>query len=149
SRHPTTRILTLCFLLPGQDPKHPSRWVPGLEDWEQDYGPDGEYTLERLFQHIRDGGLVEAHNVQFERCIWEHIFSKPKREHDGPWGDSTALDHPWVSAGVGAPVPKDTQGRCSAAKCAARAIPRSLGDAGAAQKLTEVKDEEGWRLLKL
>lgn len=141
ARHPTTRVLVLCFLLPGQDPLHPSRWVPGRPDAEQDYGPGGEYTLERLFQHIRDGGLVEAHNVMFERAIWHHVFSKPKRHVDG--------DPEWVSAGEGAPEIKDTQYRCSAAKCAAYALPRGLGEAGAALQLSEVKDDEGSRLMKL
>lgn len=149
ARHPTTRILCLSFLLPGQDPKHPSSWAPGRPDSENYYGPDGSYTLERLFQWIRDGGLVEAHNVAFERAIWHHIFSKPKREPTGAWDDPAALDPPWVSAGEGAPPIKDTQFRCSAAKCAALALPRSLGDAGRALKLTQLKDEEGSRLMKL
>ncbi len=149
ARHPTTRILCLSFLLPGQDPAHPSLWAPGRPDSENYYGPDGTYTLERLFQWIRDGGLVEAHNVMFERAIWHHIFTKPKREPTGAWDDPAALDPPWVSAGEGAPPIKDTQFRCSAAKCAALALPRSLSDAGRALKLAQLKDEEGSRLMKL
>lgn len=138
ARHPSTRIMCLSFVLPGWDPDDPSNWSPIPEDCY--YGKDGSQTLEKLFDCIRSGGLVEGHNVMFERAITEHVASKPM---------GVDPEHPWVATGMGMPVLKDTQWRCSAAKCAARALPRALGQAGAALKLTRLKDEEGGRLMKM
>jgi DNA polymerase len=79
-----------------------------------------------LCDWILDGGLVEAHNVWFEFCIWNHILV-PQYEF------------PPVAHG---------QWRCSAAKAAAHALPRGLEDAIAALDLDVEKDLEGQKVMK-
>ena len=140
SIHPSTRILCLSFLLPGQDPTDPSVWVAPVNGIQLPHHypshPDGgRWDLERLFDYIRAGGLVEAHNVGFERAIWENIFAQEES-----WDQ-------YGSLGVGAPHLVDRQLRCSAAKAAAFALPRDLGGVGAALNLTVRKDEEGARVM--
>lgn len=123
-----TRILCLAFVLPGQDPETPSLWAPAMGGYpemcdfpEDDFGDP--YDLERLFTHIREGGLIEAHNVFFEAMIWQHIAVRPKG------GDENG------ATGLGAPAVKDSQWRCSAARCAALALPRDLEGAGEALEI--------------
>lgn len=55
AEHPSTRVVTLSFKVPGGRLR---RWRPGLP-FPQD-----------LFDWIAAGGWVEAHNVMFERLIW-------------------------------------------------------------------------------
>lgn len=128
SKHKSTRVLCLAFTLPGMCPLRPSLWAPAMggrpavEDWALD--DQGEpVTLERLFQYIRDGGLVEAHNVNFEAMIWLNLFSKAEG------GDE------YGCTGMDAPPVKDEQWRCSAAKASALALPRDLAGAGEAMDL--------------
>lgn len=68
---------------------------------------------------------VEAHNAFFERAIWENICVKR----------------------LGWPRIPHNRWRCSAAKAAYYALPRSLKNAGAALKLDTVKDEEGHQVM--
>lgn len=125
AKNKATRILCLSFRLPGQDPETPSLWAPAMGGYpeycdfpEDDFGEP--YDLERLFTHIREGGLVEAHNVFFEAMVWQHIAVKAKG------GDANGC------TGMGAPAVKDSQWRCSAARCATLALPRDLDGAGEA-----------------
>lgn len=69
--------------------------------------------------------IVEAHNSEFERAIWRKIMV-PR---------------------YGWPDIPDSKWRCSAAKAAAFALPRSLEGAGAALKLPIQKDMEGHRIM--
>lgn len=137
SKHKSTRILCLSFLLPGQDPLTPSLWAPAMGGYPavEEYPLDEQgrpYDLERLFQWIEDGGLVEAHNVNFEAMIWRHIAVKPMGEDRNG------------ATGMGAPEVKDSQWRCSAAKAAACALPRDLEGAGEALNLPDhLRKEEG------
>lgn len=128
ARDKSTRILCLAFTLPGQDPLFPSLWAPAMGGNPEftDYPLDEDgvpYSLERLFAYIRKGGLIEAHNVNFEATIWRWLAVRPKG------GDDTG------ATGLGAPPVKDTQWRCSAAKCSALALPRDLEGAGEAMDL--------------
>lgn len=96
--------------------------------------PGGDYTLwkpfdenpEDLFRHLREGGVITAHNAFFEQCIWRFIAAPQ-------WGwpkiKSVAL---W---------------RCSAAKAASFALPRALGPAGRALRLPVTKNEDGKRVM--
>lgn len=59
AEHPTTRVLTMSYKIPGD--ADVSRWRPGLPN------------PQRLFDWIAKGGLVEAHKVMFERAIWTHV----------------------------------------------------------------------------
>lgn len=128
AKHHTTRVLCLAFLLPGQDPLEPSLWAPAMGGYPavEDYPLDAQgvpYSLERLFRHIRLGGYVEAHNVNFEASVWQHVFSKPEA-HDADG-----------SKGMDAPRVQDWQWLCSAAKAASMALPRKLEEAGPALEL--------------
>jgi len=78
-----------------------------------------------LFAFILAGGLVEAHNVFFERVIWYHIMH---------------LKHGW-------PAIDPRQLRCSASKCSAHALPRDLGNASMAMNLDVQKDAVGRTLM--
>src|SRR6218665_2993381 len=53
----------------------------------------------------------------------------------------------WRAANCGWPLPRLEQYRCTAATAAAMALPRSLGDLGAALGLSVQKDKEGMRLI--
>jgi DNA polymerase len=82
--------------------------------------------VEELIAWIEEGGLVEAHNVWFEFCIWRHILA-PKH------GFPAIPDHLW---------------RCSAAKASSHALPRSLEDAGNALNTPVKKDTDGEAVMK-
>lgn len=68
---------------------------------------------------------IEAHNAFFEKSIYENIMI-PRYEF------STLTDRQW---------------HCSAAKCAARGLPRKLAMAAEALGLSEQKDMEGHKLM--
>lgn len=70
---------------------------------------------------IVDGYEFSAHNSFFERCIYDNILVKR---------------YGWP------PIPPRMR-RCTAAKAAACALPRALGDAGEAMKLRIQKDKRG------
>jgi DNA polymerase len=82
--------------------------------------------IRELEEWVLGGGLVEAHNAWFERGIWTNIMV-PR--------------HGWF------PV-RHEQWRCSAAKCAAYSLPRSLENAIGALKLLIKKDVEGSKIMK-
>jgi DNA polymerase len=112
SRHASTQALCFAYKLP--DWKEPKLWHrahPALGIKESD-------APEELFSWIAFGGLVEAHNAMFERNIWANVMRG---------------QHAWPE------VPEDLW-RCSAAKAAAHALPRSLEGAIEALKLPVKKD---------
>lgn len=76
--------------------------------------------------HIAAGGIMSAHNAQFERLLWQMVLT-PR---------------------YGWPPLKTEQCRCTAATAAAMALPRALGDLGAALGLSVQKDKEGMRLIR-
>lgn len=84
-------------------------------------------SLNRLFKILSNPAvLVEAHNVMVERTLWN-------------WHGVFFDDWPEIAF---------ERWRCSAAKAAACALPRGLGDLGRALGLDIVKDEEtGSRLM--
>lgn len=110
AQHPTTEILTLSYRLPSGPLR---RWRPGLP-------PPTD-----LFDWVTSGGLVEAHNVMFERLIWQYVATP---RHGFP------------------PVPVG-QWRCSMAKARVNALPGALGDLTAVLQTPIVKDADGKRLL--
>lgn len=59
SEHPSTRVLTLSFKLPGDVAV--TRWRPG------------QPLPQRLFDYLAAGGILEAHNAMFERMIWVNV----------------------------------------------------------------------------
>lgn len=112
AEHPSTRIMVLSYFIPG----HPGicRWVPG------DPPPVA------LFHWIAAGGLVEAHNVMFERLIWYFVATRK-------------LGWPPL-------IPENL--RCSMATARVNNLPGALANLGDVLKLAVQKDKEGKRLLK-
>jgi len=111
AEHPSTEVLTLSYKLPGMaDVK---RWRPGQPN-PQD-----------LFDHLAAGGLIEAHNVMFERGIWHHVC----RRRYG-WPDLPAR-----------------QLRCSAAKARVNSLPGALGALTSVLPVTTRKNTDGTRLI--
>jgi DNA polymerase len=125
STHPSTDVLCLAFRLPYWEPGRTGLWHPafphlGIEE------PESFEDIEELVEWIRGDGLVEAHNVFFEYCIWNNVLM-PR---------------------YGWPVIRLTQWRCSAAKAASYALPRGLDDAASALHLKIRKDAEGAKVMK-
>lgn len=90
--------------------------------------PDNGCNLSQLFSLINSGSLVEAHNAFFERCIWQNVAVRL----------------------YGFPQVQHKQWRCSAARVASLALPRSLADAAKILECKNQKDEEGGKtMLKL
>lgn len=77
-----------------------------------------------LADHIRSGGEVRSHNYEFEYVITNYVAVK-----------------------FGMPKLNWKQGRCSAAKAAALALPRSLEQLSKAVRADVEKDMEGNRLM--
>lgn len=119
SRHPSTEAMCLSFHLPGEDDV--GLWHCGTESAEIE---ESELPLE-LFAFILAGGLVEAHNAFFERCIWNNIMV-PR--------------HGWPDIG-------HLQWRCSASRASAVTLPRALEEACKVMGLPIEKDMEGNRLM--
>lgn len=107
AEHPSTVVLTMSYRTPGQPVR---RWRPGdplpqdLFDWD---------------------GPIEAHNVMFERQIWEHVCT-PR---------------------YGFPPIAPDRWRCSMAKARVNALPGALGNLTKVLNTTIVKDADGKRLL--
>lgn len=118
ARDPGTEIMCLAYKLPGQPTQLWHMEHEALLIGESDLPLD-------LFAFILAGGLVEAHNVFFERCVWTHIAVARRG-----W--------PMVSPG---------QWRCSAAKCSAHALPRALEMACMAMEVPIKKDMDGRRVM--
>lgn len=125
SLHPSTELMCLYVKLPGWPEAR--GWVPRKEfSWgvQEERGRD---VLMALFDWIAGGGLIEAHNVFFERAIWLN-----------------------VCRALGWPEVPEAQWMCSAAKACMYSIPRSLGMACSALQLPIQKDGEGRKaMLKL
>lgn len=125
SLDPTTDIMCLAFRLPYWAPGIVGLWHPEVPHLDIPQADEFD-NLADLLLWVESGGLVEAHNSWFERGIWTNIlvprYSFPPIAH-----------HQW---------------RCSAAKAAALALPRALGDAVAALKLDVQKDAEGHALMR-
>jgi len=127
---PTTEILCLAFRLPYWESGRTALWHPAFKHLGIDEADCWE-DIEELVTWIQHDGLVEAHNVFFEYCIWMNVLL-PR---------------------FGWPEIRISQWRCSAAKAAAYALPRGLDEAISALHVTVKKDTrktetEGVRVLK-
>lgn len=110
SEHSGTEVLSCAYDL-GDGVKH--LWIPGMP------------PPFNLFEYVRNGGLVEAWNVKFERWIWINVCM-PR--------------YGWP------PVP-ESQWRDAAAKAVAHALPKALDPCGAVLTIQNKKDKDGVRLL--
>lgn len=121
SKDPTTEAMCLSYRLPFWPKGRVKRWHMAHPHCGLEESP----LPEDLFEWIAQGGLVEAHNAFFERVIWLNVMVKR---------------HGW-------PKVPHLQWRCSAAKCSASSLPRSLEGAGAAMHLPIQKDMDGRKLM--
>lgn len=123
SLHPSTRVMCLSVRLPHWPAARlwaaPIGYSWGVQD---ELDPE---CLAELFAWIAAGGLVEAHNVFFERAIWRNVCV-PR---------------------MGWPEVPEAQWMCSAAKASMHSLPRALGGACAALGLPVQKDGEGRRVM--
>ena len=121
AEHESTEIMCLAVMMPDGSEFiwHPEYESVGLEE-------QGWNELADFFAYVQRGGLIEAHNVQFERAIWTYVGTKR----------------------LGWPYVKGEQWRCSAALAATHAIPRSLAGAADALGLPQIKDDKGARVMK-
>ena len=106
TRHPSFEVLCAWYRLPGGELTY---WAPGMPEPAD------------LFQHIRAGGIVEAHNHAFEHRVFQ------------------ALGWPEVPL---------AQQRCSMAKSRAWALPGAL-DLAAATLGTTAKNPDGKKGIQL
>lgn len=120
----TTEILCLAFRLPYWDEGRTALWHPTFPHLGMPESDNNDEVAE-LLEWIEVGGLVEAHNAWFERGVWTNILH---------------AQHGWPMIGA-------SQWRCSAAKAAAHALPRALGEATAALRLSITKDADGHKLM--
>lgn len=120
---PTTEILCLVWRLPHWEAGRTALWHPSFLDLPEHFEED---AIVELLAWIDEGGLIEAHNVFFEFCIWTNI-------QVGRYGWPTIPFEQW---------------RCSAAKAASHSLPRNLEDAVTALKLPIHKDVEGAKVMK-
>lgn len=107
---PTTDLWCACYAL-GDEPVRV--WRPG------------DPVPADVYMHIVEGGVVAAHNANFERVIWHHVL--------GPR--------------YGWPEPAVEQWRCTMVMAYALALPGALEDAAPAAGLDHRKDAAGHRLM--
>lgn len=122
---PSTDILCLAFRLPTWEEGRVALWHPEFKSLGIAEADCYDEILE-LLNWITSGGLVEAHNAWFEYCIWKNLLT-PR---------------------YGWPEISGAQWRCSAAKCAAHALPRKLEDAATVLQVDVQKDMEGTKTMK-
>lgn len=113
SEHPSTEVLCVAYAVGGDEPYiwFPPTNVPPLT----------------LFAAIKNGATVDAHNVGFERAIWENVCVKR----------------------MGWPAIEPHQYDCTMARAASRALPLGLDDAARALGLDAKKDKRGRQLIQL
>lgn len=112
SEHPSTEILSLAYNL--KDGRGPRLWLPGMPA-----------PLD-LFNHILQGGLLEAANSGFEFAIWKNICHKR----------------------MGWPELPLEQLRDTLAKSRAHSLPGALGKAADVLQVKDQKIGEGKRLIQ-
>lgn len=111
SEHPSTEVLSLSYNL--KDGIGPRLWIPGMPP---------PYDL---FNHILQGGLVEAANSGFEYFIWLNVCHKR----------------------MGWPALSHLQLRDTLAKARAHSLPGALGKIAKVLEVKDQKIDEGKRLL--
>jgi DNA polymerase len=112
AEHTTTEILCLAYSINGAEP---DLWHPGYKY------PAG------LLDCINRGAIIDAHNVGFERAIWENVCVKR----------------------MGWPEVDENQWDCTMARAASRALPLGLDELTRALGLEQRKDKRGKQLLNL
>lgn len=111
SEHPSTEVLSLSYNL--KDGIGPRLWIPGMPP---------PYDL---FNHILQGGLIEAANSGFEYFIWLNVCHKR----------------------MGWPALSHLQLRDTLVKARAHSLPGALGKIAKVLEVKDQKIDEGKRLL--
>jgi len=112
SEHESTEILCLAWSY--EDPAIVHLWHPGLPP-------------PALLEYVKKGAIIDAHNVGFERAIWENVCVKR----------------------LGWPPVEPHQWDCTMARAASRALPLGLDELTKALGLDQRKDKRGKQLLNL
>ena len=112
ANHPSTHLLCLAY----------GRTATDVQLWHPNMGNHCPINLEKA---IKAGEEINAHNVGFERSIWEAICVP-----------------------MGWPKIDPKQWRCTASQCRRLTLPNSLGKAGAVAKAPIQKGEEGKGLIQ-
>lgn len=112
SEHPSTEVLSLAYNL--KDGQGPRMWLPGMPP---------PYDL---FNHILQGGLLEAANSGFEYSIWKNVCHKR----------------------MGWPELPIEQLRDTLAKSRAHSLPGALGKIAKVLEVKDQKIDEGKRLIQ-
>ena len=73
SEHPTTDVICACW---GIDNEPIQEWWPSKYEKTKRDRDIGIEMPRDLYVAIRDGHTVEAHNVAFERSIWENVLAE-------------------------------------------------------------------------
>jgi DNA polymerase len=108
---PHWKALIMCHQMPGAET---------ISDWTY---RDVDCPAD-LAHHIRTGGMIRAHNAQFERNCFDNQHSR-----------------------FGWPRPRVDQYVCTAVEAAAMSLPRSLDDVGTVLNLAVQKDKRGKELI--
>jgi len=124
AEHPTTDILCVAFKV---DDQPAVEWVPEKFRHMVDESKICTYaifekTIPLMLQQVEK---IEAHNAGFEYIMWHEIMHKR----------------------YGFPVIPLEKLHCSAAKAAAHALPRALGQACEALQVPQQKDQVGYRIM--
>jgi DNA polymerase len=110
--HPTTKVLCLAYAFDNEDIH---LWTPGM------------HVPERLLMYVSTGGVIEAHNAEFEYYIWNYCMMAKSY---------------W-------PVLNMEQLKCSAAKARSNGLPGKLEKIPEALGSKELKDTKGNALINL
>lgn len=131
---PSTEVMCLAVKV---DDEPPRLWVP--HQWNR-LALDAGISLIppiAIAEKLERADKIESWNQEFEQAVWDHAQSIDRvneaRGHS-TWREYCQLPH----------LPPHKV-RCSAAKAAMHALPRSLGECGAALKYPDVqKDKDGY-----
>jgi DNA polymerase len=107
AEHPTTEVLCAAWAFNDGE----------VSLWHRDGGD----SLDPVFRHVADGGLVYAHNAAFEYEIWRNVSLSP----------------------YGQPEMRPDQLRCTAAIARFNGLPGDLKRAAWAVGMPEQKDDRG------
>ena len=123
AEHPWTDVMCLCVK---EDDEPVQTWIPQYVRFI--FGNEslpGQITTGELEALVSKADTIEAHNVEFERAIWNSVM---------------------VNKYGFRPLPEHKL-RCSAAKAAVVGLPRALGKACKAMNLAQQKDDEGSKVM--
>ena len=110
AEHPTTDIWCACYCF---DDEPVQTWLPH------------EPMPQRIAEHVRAGGVIYAHNANFESVMWRYILA-PR---------------------YGWPLPAIEQWRCTMVQALAMGLPGALDLAGPAAGVEVAKDQAGKKLM--